>query len=291
VTTKAWFFPIQHTTDAFFRAWGSDLSASFAEVGLVKTADTGQIDWTTVLRPTTTDTAAGYEIWRYTDSTVFLKIEYGTRNSSGTPGLWLTVGQGSNGSGTLTGAVSARTVCASGSTSTLNSPGTSRQSFLVYKDGFFGFVGYRFGLGAGGAGPVAMMAVARTTNSSGAPDSRGVTVYWKTTSLTGHPVVQAVNFQTGVASPVNTGGSFVVIPMGITSSIVGSDTQCFIHWTALPLVLPNPYAATTITSEVPAGSTFTTTLIGTTPRTYLVPDSAVEGSALGSAYSFAMLWE
>jgi hypothetical protein len=289
MTTKAWFFPIQHNNDANFRAWGSDLSAAFAEVGLVKTADTGQIDWVTVLRPTTTDTAAGYEIWRYTDSSVFLKIEYGTQNSSGTPGLWLTVGQGSNGSGTLTGAVSARGTFGSGSTSALSSPGTNRQSFLVYKDGFFGFVGYKFAIG--GAGPVAMIAVAKTTNAAGVADSRGVTVFWKSTSISGDPRVQAVNFQTSFATQVSFAGDFVVIPMGVTSSIVGSDTQCFIHWTALPLVLPNPYTATVIASEVPAGSTFTTTLVGTTPRTYLVPDTGVEGSALGGAYLFAMLWE
>ena len=287
MATKAWFFPIRQDNDVNFRAWGSDLSAAFAEVGLVKTADTGQIDWVTVLRPAS-GVSAGYEIWRYTDSSVFMKIEYGTGSGGpGVPGLWLTVGTGSNGSGTLTGAVSNRRSANATSTS-MDNPGTSRQSFLVYKDGFFGFVGYRFARNA--TSPWMYASVAKTTNAAGAQDSRGATVYWYQVSAP--PAVQALNFQTNTALPVDaTGGNFVVIPMGITSSIIGADTQCFIHWTALPLVLPNPYMATLITAEVPAGSTFTTTLIGTTPRTYVALDPNPHGSSIGAAYTLAMLWE
>ena len=286
MTTKAWFFPIAHANDANFRAWGSDLSASFAEVGLVKTADTGQIDWATVTRPAAS-TAAGYEIWRFTDSSVYMKFEYGTQSTSSAPGIWFTVGTGSNGSGTLTGAVSARTTISGGS---LSVPGTSCQSFLVYKDGFFGFLGYRFSTGAS-TFPMFGAWVAKTTDAAGVPDSRGATVYWRLSTNFTPPWVQALNFQTNTVSAQNTTGDFVVIPMGITSSVIGADTQCFIHWTALPLVLPNPYMATIITAEVPSGSTFSTTLVGTTPRTYVALDPAPNGSALGAAYKLAMLWE
>ncbi len=290
MTTKAWFFPIAQANDADFRAWGSDLSVSFADVGLVQTADTGQINWTTVLRPGTSATAAGYEIWRYPDSSVYLKFEYGTGAASlAAPSVWLTVGTGSNGAGTLTGAISPRATI-SIQTVTLDSAGTSRQSFLVYKDGFFGFVGYR---AASAVGPAPFMGawVAKTTDAAGNPDSRGATVYRKTGGANAPPSVQALNFQTNTVSGVDLDGNFVVIPMGITSSIIGADTQCFIHWTALPLVLPNPYMATIITAEVPAGSTFSTTLVGTTPRTYLALDNNPQGSELSSTYRLAMLWE
>jgi hypothetical protein len=287
VTTKAWFFALSSTNTATFRAWGLDLSQSFSDVGLVKTADTGQIDWATVTQPAV-NTAAGYEIWRYNDSLTFLKIEYGTgQNLTNTVGLWLTVGEGSNGSGTLTGAVSTRRLIMMDTT--IASPGTSRQSFLVYKDGFVGFEGYRAAAGAP-ENPAAFFAVCRTTNAAGAPDARGATVYaWD--GISAVPRVQALNFQTNATSTVNSTGDFVVIPMAITSSIIGADTQCFIHWTALPLVLPNPYMATVIAAEVPGGATFSTTLVGTAPRTYLALDSAIRGSSLGTAYRLAMLWE
>lgn len=93
--------------DADFRAWGSGLSAQLAAVGLVKAADTGQIDWTTAVRPAASG-YSGYEIWRFNDALqatkpVFIKIEYGGSSTVDRPSFRTTVGTGSNGSGTLTG--------------------------------------------------------------------------------------------------------------------------------------------------------------------------------------------
>lgn len=97
----------RQSTDDEFRAWGSAISTGLAELGLVQTADTGQINWTTVARPTTTNQSMGYEIWRFNDALqtttpVFFKLEYGSGSSTTLPGIWLTVGQASNGSGTVT---------------------------------------------------------------------------------------------------------------------------------------------------------------------------------------------
>src|SRR3954462_11008588 len=94
--------PLDHTSTTGFRAWGSEFSAGLATVGLVQTADTGQINWSTVTIPGA-NTAAGYEIWRFADSTLYLKFEYGTAPSTVQPQMWITVGTGSNGSGTITG--------------------------------------------------------------------------------------------------------------------------------------------------------------------------------------------
>lgn len=285
MATKAWFFSIAHANDANFRAWGLDLSAAFAEVGLVQTADTGQIDWATVTRPAV-NTSAGYEIWRYTDSSIFIKIFYGTGNGAATPRLQISVGTGSDGAGTLTGVVyPANTVS---NTSGALSGSNPRQSFLVYKDGFLGFWWLRLS-GFNGSSPWGFFSICKTTNSAGAPDNRGFTVYrMNGTSLT--PAVTAVNIQTSIVSSENTTGAFVLVPLSITSSIIGVDTQCFVHWTALPLVLPNPYMTTVIGAEVPPFSTFSTTIVGTTARTYL----ALEAPYLDPntpTYRLAMLWE
>ncbi len=101
------------TSDANFRAWGSYISARLDAVGLIKTADTGQIDWTTVLNPGATSTIAGYEIRRFADSLqatapVFFKIEYGEGGTTDSPIIRIQFGSGSNGSGTLTGNLSAQ---------------------------------------------------------------------------------------------------------------------------------------------------------------------------------------
>jgi hypothetical protein len=82
-------------------------------MGLVQTGDTGQINWTTVLAPLAINTSQGYEIWRFADTMqattpVFFKIEYGSGGAVNNPSLWLTVGSGSNGTGSLTGVTTIR---------------------------------------------------------------------------------------------------------------------------------------------------------------------------------------
>jgi hypothetical protein len=284
VTTKSWFFNVDHTSDAGFRAWGSDLSAAFADVGLVKTADTGQINWTTVTRPAAT-TMAGYEVWRYPDSSIFVKFFFGTGTGAATPGVQFQVGTGSDGAGALTGPVTpTRNLYDNGSNMTGSNP---RQSFMCLKDGFFGLLLYRF-TSFTGTSPWGFVSICRTTDSSGVPDSRGFTVYRRVGSSS-TPGVTAINRQTSTVLAENTAGDFVIVPMGITSSIIGVDTQCFLHWTALPLVLPNPYMATVIGAEVPAASTFSTTLVGTTPRTYLALDGLY--TTITPTYRLVMLWE
>jgi len=81
--------------------------------GWVQAAETGQVNWTTVTKPTVTNTAAGFEIWRMNDSLqatapVFMKIEYGSGSNTAIPGLWITVGSATNGAGTLSGTMSTR---------------------------------------------------------------------------------------------------------------------------------------------------------------------------------------
>lgn len=105
-----------NATDVSFREQGKRLSDALAALGWVKTADTGQVDWATVLRPTTTTDYTRYEIWRMNDllqatAPIFLKIEYAAAGTTTTPSTAgpkyrFSVGTGSNGAGALTGLVS-----------------------------------------------------------------------------------------------------------------------------------------------------------------------------------------
>lgn len=95
------------TTDAGFRAWGSKIAKALAEVGLIQTADSGQINWTTVTTPAVNATYAGYEIWRFNDSAqsgqpIYMKVEYGRAAAASRPSIRMTYGRGSDGAGTLT---------------------------------------------------------------------------------------------------------------------------------------------------------------------------------------------
>jgi hypothetical protein len=94
-------------TDARIReAWGG-ISEMLTAIGLVKTADTGQVDVTTVLAAVISSINAyhGYEIRTWNDGygALYMKWEYGVAGASNRPQYRITIGTGSNGSGTITG--------------------------------------------------------------------------------------------------------------------------------------------------------------------------------------------
>ncbi len=102
-----------NASDALFRVWGLMISTQLAAAGLVDCADTGSVNWTTVTAPAGANTAAGFEVWRFADALqstkpVFIKIEYGSGVATANPGLWITIGSGTDGSGNLSGALSTR---------------------------------------------------------------------------------------------------------------------------------------------------------------------------------------
>ncbi len=104
--------PLQ-TSDAEFRAWGSAYVAGLLACGLVKTADTGQIDWATVAKPAAGNASQGYEIWRFNDALqatapVIIKIEFGSGAGATTPAIYITIGKATDGAGTLTGLTTTR---------------------------------------------------------------------------------------------------------------------------------------------------------------------------------------
>jgi len=101
----------QIDTDAKFRAWVLACITALTDVGLVQTADTGQIDPATVSAPPSSGSKQGYAIFRFNDALqatlpIFIRLDFGTVFKSGTdtrPTLWVTVGTSTNGSGTLGG--------------------------------------------------------------------------------------------------------------------------------------------------------------------------------------------
>lgn len=107
-----------NATDAEFRAWAQFIHDTF-NLAWVQTSDTGQINLTTVTAPGAPNTSQGYEIWRMNDSLqgtfpIFVKVEYGSGAAALTPAIFLTIGKGSDGSGTITTIRFARTRLSSG---------------------------------------------------------------------------------------------------------------------------------------------------------------------------------
>lgn len=293
MTTLTWVTAVSHTSDAEFRAWGSELNAKLAVAGLVQASDTGQIDWTTVTRPGV-NAVGGYEIWKFNDSLattapIYLKIEYGTASNAVYPQIWLTVGTGSNGSGTLTGTVTSRNTIMYAVT-----PASGNwSSFLCVAPGF---VGLCWKSGAASGNGYALFVISRTNDTSGSPTSNGFIVYWGATSNTNVCQSQSVRTAT-IATAYSATTLNSIVPAQVTGSLVGTDLQVYAHFGINPQVWTLATLATILLSEVPTGATVSVAMVGSTPRTLLSIGSGYRPLAIGtgpgviSTYGFAMLWE
>ncbi len=109
--TFAVTYDTSSSTGALAVTFGN-LVTKLTSCGLTQTADSGQVTASAIVNATgTTLVNYGYQLWQFTDALagtnpVVIKIEYGMSNN--VPVFWLTIGQGSNGSGTLTGNLSPR---------------------------------------------------------------------------------------------------------------------------------------------------------------------------------------
>lgn len=293
MTTSTYSTVIDHSNDSGFRAWGSELSTALSAVGLVQTADTGQINWATVTRPGT-NTAAGYEVYRFDDALqgtapIYFKLEYGTSSTATIPQLWFTIGTGSNGSGTITGEVIARIVCAA----TASSPNTAvpYPSYVSLVDGQLS-VCSKTGAGASGSPPGMFWHIGRTTDDSGSDTADGLIAYYKPGSG-GTLIAQQCRLFASGATNTLAASTFCLVPGLMTASMVGSDIQVFKNYAAFPLVRPNIGVVTVITAEVPAGNTISVAAVGSTHRTYISIGQAGYGCGVTNStnYCAAILWE
>lgn len=287
---------VSQNTDTDFRAWGSALSAGLASAGLVQTADTGQINWTTVARAAAND-SAGYEIWRMADAMqatkpVFIKLEYGSGSSSGVPFMWLTVGSGSNGSGTITGTYLSRTLLTPNGG--MNPDGGGRTTYISIQPGFVGVV-INGGCIAwsGNNMSCGYFFVIRTTDDSAVPTADGLTVIHQDGGS--GPLANAHLLPGSPKSHSSSG--FCLIPGFIpysSGSVTPDGPQAFSHTFFYPKAYRSPFTVSVIDVEVGAGVSFQATPFGATERTFLcLGKQLINGTASqgGTAVTMAMIWE
>ena len=299
MTTQAWSSSSDHQNDAGFRAWGSDFAAKLLAVGMVQTADTGQINWTTVTRPGT-NTDGGYEIWKFNDALqstapIFIRFNYGTGGVATRPRIQMIVGTSSNGSGTIGGTALTGTLATSAATGT--STGSSFTNYMCHTAGVFWFVWQAGGPTAGLSR--ASAAINRTVDSDGAPTAIGALV----TSMNGATSIAAVgsfvNLRFAATAAVFTETASAAVcciipaPTGITGTLTGGSPQAFLFWTWTPQVIPVLMAAV-YSAELAETATFNATLVGTTSRTFLVmgKEIGVQWTAQTAGnYNLALIWE
>jgi len=163
------------STLANFKQWAQAISTFFSTATWTQSTDTGQVNWSTI-GAVPGSGAYVYEIWQPNDglTTFYVKIEYGNvSGSANCPGLRLSIGSGSNGSGTLAGLVMGpQPICGTSYTP----PSTT----LQYECDFSGAAG-RIGVMMWRNSPTTpvqqFFAIERSVNSSGAYTSSYVTMW------------------------------------------------------------------------------------------------------------------
>src|SRR5258708_4276170 len=158
-------------TNADVQAWCEGIHTALIGAGLVQTADTGQLNLATAVRPSV-NTAAGYEIFRFSDTLqsttpVFIKIEYGIGTVADRPALWMTSSGTTNGAGTLGAGNTPRTLV------TPSASKVSTNTLPVYASGDTSRFSLLFSLDTALATFCCYIGVERTKDSTGTYTSDG----------------------------------------------------------------------------------------------------------------------
>lgn len=282
--------PAFFNVDADFRTWGSAINAALAALGLVQTGDTGQINWTTVVKPASGSAASGYEIWRFADALqatvpVFIKLEYGSGSTADRPALWCTVGSGSNGSGTLTGQLSGRQSMtpinqkAAGVTLPMVASGNTGELQLGVN---LDYASANFGM---------FLSVERPKDATDTVTNDGVFFVWSSTSGNGQCVfIPASGTVPGSASngnwPAVNPGQWSRSGAGATADVCPLLIPIFGNWRYSHVMVASR-------GDFTGGGTLTPTIFGAT-HTYLALGNAATPSAntlQGGNIDYMMRWE
>jgi hypothetical protein len=291
MATEFWSTPLDHSGDAGFQAWATELYDGIINAGMVQTADSGQLGAPVGASRPSTNTAAGYWVFRFDDTQqasmpLYLKVEVGTANAAANPMIWLTVGTGTNGSGSLTGVVTTRRSAMSASA--VVSTVTSYPSYICCTEGFFGVA---FKVGSTGAGVRGTFMVERSVGSNGLPNSEGATVHWLTAAQGASNNVEAISNVTNTVY-IGTVAQTCTIPLAIASSVIGATPQVFKHYSAFPRMRPNPYLLTCRSqSEIPQFNQFLATPVGAVQHNYIALGTNGAGTAPENNSHIAMVWE
>lgn len=291
--TSQFVSPIDSDTDANFRAWGGQISAQLAAIGLTKTSDTGQINWSSA-SVAGYPGIVGYEIWAFNDTLqatnpIVFKLEYGAPGAI-YPELQLTVGQGSDGAGNITGALKSNAQTIQPYVGIL---GSSFPSYLCYRaaDGFLGVA-----LKAGGTAYMGFC-ISRTNDTTGAVTGDAFNIQAGACAngepnCSGYTICAPANLKFPASGSFSSNPQLAIWPYGLTSSYAGGSIQALPVFALAPQIQVDAKRCIALLSEVPLGTSFSLAVVGSTPRTFIQT-----GGCLGflvnpnGAYGTCMLWE
>lgn len=294
MTTTTTSSPCSQATNATFQAWVAEVvTALFTTIGLTQTADTGQINPATVAAPVTANAQAGYVIGRFNDTLqstkpIFFKLEFGSGSGAADPAMIVTVGTGSNGSGTLTGTLTTRRLMtAAASTGNSTTSFTSRFCYNAALGVFW--MAFKFGMIVGGTGvtPLGTVIIGRSNDNTGAPTGDGVyclTCGTSATSVATAGAMECLSFDTNTVYgglSANWGG----LPFNTTSTTYLGNVSVIPGWVTWPFFQLSMHLAVGVQAEIAIGSTYSLAMIGATAVTYISVGPPFSGTGTVLGYS------
>jgi|GEM_PF-1599108 len=211
-------------TGTEIQSWVQAIHNSLIAIGMVQTSDTGQAVISSLTNPSGTVISAGYEIWRFNDALqstypLYFKLEYGRGGATSNPVMWLTVGKGTNGAGTITGVVFPRMLLGySGTTGWASS--TAATGYASSDGGamcaVFPFVGM-----TSVVSPPCFL-IERARNVDGTPRGDALAVAASGGAGSTYVTVAYMDWATGVNAM---SGAVALVPYSVGGTVMGSGTS------------------------------------------------------------------
>lgn len=271
------------TTDAKFRTWGLACSTALQATPLVKTSDTGQINWASVTKPVAINTQAGYEIYRFSDTLqstkpVYIRVGYGSGGtaSGNSPCTWVTVGTGTDGAGTITGV---QTAALQGYNTSVAVANVAMPYYFTFTSN--GYCLMHFGQGLVSAGVVnnaGFFVIGRTVNkTTGAATGDGVGILRMATPGSAH-LQYGLDFNTTtVFGGAGTTYPATDIPTYSASLATGSSVPMGKTYVMMGALYAFDGTLTYYGPDITTASTFSASPFGTS-HTYLAWGATVGGN-------------
>jgi hypothetical protein len=269
-------------TNAHFQGWAQFFEDTLVTTGgWVVTADTGQTLPSALAIPAG-NVKAGYRIYRMADalqatSPVFMRIDFGASANSVVPGFWVTIGTGSNGSGTITGILFNGGVVG---TPTVANSGNSVTALNSYGSASTGRATMAIGVGTNNATSL-IFCIERTKDSLGADTGDGLLLLYNSVTSainSSRYIIMAGGTQPALESP-----SYILTASNPSQTFAPGDigVGVVIHMKGIAQQ-PGANMMIVNSADVAAEGSFSLTLYGAT-RTYqhcnaIPPYKALAGS-------------
>lgn len=283
-----------NNSDVNFRIWATELDAAIIAAGWVDNNDTGSVTISALVVPAA-GVSAGFRVYKMNDalaasSPCYMKVEFTTDSgSSGVPGLYITIGTGTNGSGTLTGNVSTRQHLKA------NGNYTTAVSF-AYSSGSTSRFGFFMGIPGDTANPSPkfFISVSRFQDENGADTAEGFVLVLAWKSANGVGTASTIQFVPKLGGNFATQAQLADNWYGVYPRSGGSlSGDGFGLWPLIP-VIGRPYPANyqiglAVLTDLPKLEQISFTVNGIT-RTWLALGDPLS-TAMTNSPCIMMRWE